>query len=220
MREKDAQKIMKELREDYNLVASSFASTRDRLWPEMKFLFDYAKRGERVLDVGCGNGRFCEYLKEARYIGVDFSEGMIKEAQKRYPEKDFYVASVLSLPFKDNFFSKVYGIAVIHQLPSFQKRKEALLEIKRVLRPGGRVFLTVWNLDKGSFFLIKNALRNLFTPLGPRDFILKRRRYYYIFKKGELSRLCREAGFSVQEEGEIKKGRESNFYVVGVKEEN
>ncbi len=210
---------MSDLREDYNLVSSSFASTRDRLWPEMKFLFDYAKKGERILDVGCGNGRFSKYLEGTDYKGVDFSEKIIEEAEKRFPKKNFYVGDALSLPFKNESFDKVYGIAVIHQIPSYRYRLQAVLEMKRVLKPGGRIFLTVWEIGKGSkLFLAKNALRNLFSPFGVRDFILKRRRYYYIFKKGELSALCANAGLFPEEEDVVVRKAERNLYIIARKE--
>jgi len=220
MKKEYAQKIINELQEDYNLVASSFASTRDRLWPEVKFLFDYAKKGDRVLDVGCGNGRFCKYLEKGKYTGVDFSEKMIEEAKKRFPKKDFRVANALSLPFQGETFDKVYAIAVIHQIPSEEYRKQFLAEMERVLKPGGQLFLTAWNLEKkGKLFLLKNAFSNIFSPLGSRDFLLKRKRYYYIFKKGELSSLCRKAGFVVEKEGEANKKGRSNYYVVALKKQ-
>ncbi len=221
MKEKEAKKIMKDLQEDYNLVSSSFANSRNRLWPEMKFLFDYAKEGEDVLDLGCGNGRFCEYLKETNYRGIDFSENMIKEAKKRYPRNKFLIGNALSLPFKDSSFNKVYSIAVIHQIPLEKYREEAILEIKRVLRPKGMAFITVWDFGKENrFFYIKNILLNTFskTFLGPRDLFLKRKRYYYIFKKGELSRIFKKAGFRVVEEGTTKKEKRSNYYIIAEKE--
>lgn len=219
MKTKKAKIIMKKLQKDYNLVASSFASTRDRLWPEMKVLFDYAKKGERVLDVGCGNGRFSKYLSGTEYVGVDFSEKMIEEAEKRFPEKNFKVANILSLPFQDNYFDKVYGIAVIHQIPSYEYRLKALLEIKRVLKPGGYLFLTVWDIAQGrKVFFLQNALRNFFSSsLGRKDFILKRERYYYVFEKGELSTISRKAGFTPTKEGELKREKRRNFYLIARK---
>jgi len=219
MKKEYAQKIISELQEDYNLVASSFARTRDRFWPELKFLFDYAKKGEKVLDVGCGNGRFSKYLEKTSYTGVDFSEKMIEEAKNRFPKKDFIVASALSLPFKEGTFDKVYAIAVIHQIPSEEYRRQFLGEAKRVLKPGGKLLLTVWNLEKrGKLFILKNALSNIFSPLGSRDFLLKRKRYYYIFRKRELSSLCKKAGFTVKKEGEVNEKRRSNYYIIALKE--
>jgi len=187
------------------------------LWPELRFLFDYTKKGEKVLDLGCGNGRFSQYLEKADYTGVDFSEKMIEEARKRFPQKKFQVANALSLPFKANTFDKIYSVAVIHQVPSFSYRLEAISEARRVLKPGGLLFLTVWNIwEEDKMMCIKQALLNLFSfnSFGTRDIILKRDRYYYVFKKGELSHLVEKAGFSMEEEGVVKNKKHSNFYVV------
>jgi ubiquinone/menaquinone biosynthesis C-methylase UbiE len=215
----DAKKIMNDLQEDYNLISSSFATSRDRLWPEMKFLFDYAKENERVLDIGCGNGRFSQYLEKADYMGIDFSQKLIEEAKKRFPQKNFLMADALSLPFENESFNKVYGIAVIHHIPSFEYKLKILLEAKRVLMSGGYLFLTAWNLtEKNKKFLIKNTLQNLFSfSFSWQDFFIKRKRYYYLFKKNELSSLAKKAGFEIIEEGIIKEERRNNFYLIAKK---
>ena len=50
--------------EDYNLIAEQFSRARPRIWNEMRFLFnDYLIEGEKVLDLGCGNGRFYELFE-------------------------------------------------------------------------------------------------------------------------------------------------------------
>ncbi len=219
MKKEKAKKVMESLREDYNLVSSSFARTRDRLWPAGKFLFDFAKKEEKVLDLGCGNGRFSQYLEGCDYTGVDFSSGMVSEAKKRFPEKKFIVASALSLPFKDNFFDKIYSIAVIHQIPSTDYRKEALREAKRVLKKNGRIFITVWDLKKERrFFCLKQMMRNFFWgPMGSKDIILKRDRYYYLFSKKELKKIFEDVGFEVEEDGTIEEKKHNNFYLIAKK---
>ena len=201
---------MKNLRSDYNTTASSFASSRDRMWPEFKFLFDYTKKNEKVLDLGCGNGRFSQYLEDAEYVGADFSEKMIQEAKKRFSEKQFVVADATKLPFEDNYFDKVYSIAMIHQIPSHEYRLKALLEIKRVLNPNGSIFLTVWKASG-------TPPPRCFERGEGKDVFLKRDRYYYLFDEGELSSLAEEAGFSIKEEGVVEKDNRSNIYIIAEK---
>ncbi len=219
MREKNAQKIISDLQKNYNLVSPSFARSRDRLWPEAKFLFNRAKRNEKVLDLGCGNGRFSQYLEHVDYTGIDFSEKMIEEAKKRFPDKRFLVGSALDLPLKDESFDKIYGIAVFHHIPSHKYRIKALLEMKRVLKPGGFLFLTVWDMWKThQFFCIKNLFFNFFLPSrGQRDVFFKGKRYYYLFKKKEISSLANKAGFEVEKEGRLKQKRFQNFYLIARK---
>jgi alkylated DNA repair protein alkB homolog 8 len=211
MKEEEAKKIINDLRRDYNLVSSSFARSRDRMWPEVKFLFDYVKEGEVVLDLGCGNGRFSSYLEKTKYVGIDFSKGMIKEAEKRFPEKKFLTGDAFNLPFEENYFDKVYSIAVIHQIPSHKYRLQALFEIKRVLKKGGMVFLTAWKMSKEE----KNLC--IETPFSDQDICLKRKRYYYLFQEKELSLLLEEAGFVVYKEGVVMEDKRNNYFVIAKK---
>jgi ubiquinone/menaquinone biosynthesis C-methylase UbiE len=209
MARNNAKKIMDDLRDDYNLVSSSFASSRDRMWPELKFLFDYAKEKEKVLDLGCGNGRFSQYLEKTDYTGVDFSEGMISEAQKRFSGKRFLVGDALHLPFQENYFDKVYSIAMLHQIPSSEYRLQVLSEIKRVLKKEGEVFLTVWKM---------NGNEKIERFLEENEIFLKRKRYYYLFKEGELSSLLKEVGLSVLEESVVTQKERSNIYIIAKKD--
>ena len=62
-----AEYLLKKTIQDYNLIAEEFSRTRERIWPEMRFLFDeYLIPGEKILDIGCGNGRFLEIFKEKK----------------------------------------------------------------------------------------------------------------------------------------------------------
>ena len=228
-----AEQIMENLRKDYDEVAESFAKSRDRMWEEIKPLFDYAREGDEVLDLGCGNGRFSQYLEKTNYIGIDFSENLIKEAKKRFPEKKFITGNAVSLPFKENSFDKVYSIAVIHQIPSDKLREKAMLEIKRVLKEGGTAIIVVWKIQPKDYLLKKNKaqffkdsdissekkpasaiIAYLSKIRKPRNMFLKRDRYYYMFSQKEISSLCKRVGFKLRETGVLKEGVRENFYVV------
>jgi ubiquinone/menaquinone biosynthesis C-methylase UbiE len=137
MKKEYAQYLLNKTKEDYNLISEEFSRTRWFVWEETKFLFsDYVKEGDRVLDIGCGNGRYFELLKikNASYVGIDNSKNLIEEAKKKYPEADFKVADALDLPFNDNSFDKVYSIAVLHNVPSKELRAQFLKEAHRVLK--------------------------------------------------------------------------------------
>ena len=108
--------------------------------------------GDRVLDVGCGEGRhtLSAYLQaDVHAIGVDLSTRDLGTAQRRYTELDqsdphkrvdLIRGSAFSLPFADHSFDKVICSEVLEHLPSYE---DALLELKRVLKPGGLLAVSV-----------------------------------------------------------------------------
>ena len=100
--------------------------------------------GSHVLEIGFGNGRMVpEVLKQAeniRYAGLDRSPTMVEEA-KRFNallvaagRANFYLGSAERMAFPDDSFDCVFSIGVAH---FWSTPSDALLEIRRVLRPGG-----------------------------------------------------------------------------------
>ncbi len=162
MEQQYAKYLLEKTRRDYNKIAEDFSGTRSKMWKELGFLEEYLKEKDRALDIGCGNGRLYELLREREieYYGVDFSEKLIDIAKSKFPLAKFQVADGLELPFSDNFFDKAVSIAVLHHIPSEKFRLEFLKEAQRVLKPGGVFILTVWNLNKRrkSLLLLKYTI--------------------------------------------------------------
>jgi len=106
------------------------------------------RKGQHVLDVGCGVGVTPCYLAKkigCRAMGVDISDMMIRRAKERAEREgitglaEFRVADVQDLPFEEGSFDVVIGESVL----VFAKDKErALRECVRVTRPGGCVGMT------------------------------------------------------------------------------
>lgn len=226
MNKEYAKYILEKTKQDYNLIAEEFSRTRSAIWPETKSLFDrYLFFEEKTLDLGCGNGRYFEYLKDKKvnYFGVDNSEKLIGIAKNRYPGVHFQVADVLNLPFLDNFFDKVISIATFHHIPSEKFRKNFLNEAKRVLKPGGILILTVWNFKefKEFFIYFKFIILKLFgSKLDFGDFLepwgKKAVRYFHFFSKKELINLSKAVNLEVREIGIIRneRGNRRNTYLV------
>jgi SAM-dependent methyltransferase len=219
--------LLNKTREDYNLIADEFSRTRQNIWPEIKFLLDkYLFSGEKVLDLGCGNGRYFEYLKEKNvdYFGVDNSDKLIELAKNRYPGVNFQIADAFNLPFSDNFFDKIVSIAVLHHIPSEELRIKFLKELKRVLKPGGILILTVWNFHELDEFILifKSVILKLtgLSRLDWGDFLepwgKKTKRYYHYFLKRELITLFKKAEFKIKEIGGTKneRGNRRNIFLV------
>jgi len=229
MRKEFAQHILNKVRDDYNHIAEDFSNTRHRPWEEISFLFDYIKSGDRILDSGCGNGRYLPTIKErgGQYFGVDNSEELIRIAKSRYLGENFQVADVLNLPFKDNFFDRIYSVAVLHHIPSKELRLKFFEEAKRVLKKDGFLILTVWKFKRWQerLLLLKyNILRVLGkSELEKDDFFLlwqnKIPRYYHFFNEGELRSLIGGDGFEIIKSGIVKneKGNRQNLYLVAKK---
>ena len=220
---------MNKTRRDYNLIASDFSRTRNRVWEELEFLEKYVYDNEKILDVGCGNGRLYELFKERTidYYGVDFSEELIGIAGKRYPQFKFQVADAFNLPFPASFFDKVFSVAVFHHIPSKELRMKFLKEIKRVLKSEGSLVITVWKFHQTRelFLILKFTILKL-LGLSKLDFgdILepwgkKTKRYYHCFSRRELRRTVTESGFKIKEFGVLrnKKGNRQNIYLIAKK---
>jgi len=229
MDSKYADYLMAKTRQDYNLIAGDFSRTRNRVWEELEFLEKYVYDNEKILDVGCGNGRLYELFKERTvdYYGIDFSEELVGIAGKRYPQFKFQVADALNLPFPASFFDKVFGIAIFHHIPSKELRARFLKEIKRVLRPDGSLVITVWKFhrSRGLFSIFKFTILKL-LGLSKLDFgdILepwgkKTKRYYHCFSKKELTKTVTGAGFNIKEFGVLKnkRGNRQNIYLIAKK---
>jgi ubiquinone/menaquinone biosynthesis C-methylase UbiE len=227
MDKKYAEYLLNKTREDYNLIAEDFSRTRFLIWPEIRNLLDrYFFIGDKVLDLGCGNGRFLKYFGEkmADYYGVDVSENLIKIAKEIYPGAKFSVADALNLPFSDDYFDKVASIAVLHHMPSEELRIKFLKEARRVLRPGGMMFLTVWSFRefKEFFLLFKSIILKVLriSKLDRGDFLEpwadKTKRYYHYFTQKELVNLAEKSGFTIKEIGVIRneKGNRRNTYLI------
>ena len=228
MKEDLAKSLLEKTREDFNLIAKDFSKTRQRLWPELIDVFQqHIKVGDKVLDIGCGNGRLLDLFdsKEVDYTGIDNSAGQIGEAVRRYPGRIFLKADALDLPFPDNSFDKVFSIAVLHEIPSLEFRKRFLQEAKRVLKPGGLYFLTVWDLRSRTLLILKYSFlkifgrsgldwNDVFIPWGKRV-----KRYYHVFNKREISQLVKNSGFEIIKAGIARKQDRSqaNLYMIAKK---
>jgi ubiquinone/menaquinone biosynthesis C-methylase UbiE len=106
---------------------------------------------DRILDVACGTGEYERLLLERnskqQITGIDISENMLnvaKEKYQTYPNIEFHQASVNSLPCDNNSFDVVISANAFHY---FDNPQIALTEMKRVLKPNGKLVILDWNKD-------------------------------------------------------------------------
>jgi SAM-dependent methyltransferase len=125
-------------------------------------------KDKKCLDAGCGSGRYSIALARngaESVTAIDISKNGIAEAKKRavgIPKIQFQQASTLDLPFKESEFDFVLSAGVIHHTPDFNG---ALLELFRVLKPGGKLFLLVYGTGGLRWTAIK-SLRPIVSQLG------------------------------------------------------
>jgi len=231
MEKEYAKYLLKKTKDDYNLIADDFSRTRSFAWEELRPLAQHTIPGEKILDLGCGNGRLLQIFKgmNIEYFGVDSSEKLIKIAKEKYPKKKFQVADALNLPFPGNFFDKIYSIAVLHHIPSTEFRFQFLKEARRVLKPEGLLILTVWNLWQRQNWklLLKFNLSKLSgkSKLDFNDvFVTWRKtikRYIHCFTLKELSSFTEKIGFQIKDSGYLDRGKtkKANIYLIVEKQE-
>lgn len=224
-----AKRLLDKTRQDYNAIAKDFSSTRRFVWKGMEPLYNYALSGEKILDLGCGNGRLLQIFKEIDidYTGADSSEKLIEIARKNYPNAKFEVADALHLSFPNNYFDKIYSVAVLHHIPSKELRLKFLEGVKRILKPDGMLILTVWDLWqwRKTKKLFKFALLKLLgrSKLDFKDIFVpwqkNCQRYVHCFTEKELKALIKKAGFKIKENGTLKMpdSKENNIYIVARK---
>ncbi len=106
--------------------------------------------GQRVLEVGFGDGYGMAYLAKAarELVGVDIAPGNVPRAQAKYPAPNltFQQFDGLRLPFSEGEFDAVFAFQVIEHIPQLQLIPW-LTEIRRVLKEGGHFYLSTLNLE-------------------------------------------------------------------------
>lgn len=130
----------------YEVLANIwFLGLRARVWDRLVALSG-AEPGQRVLDVGCGTGYFARRVARAvspsgTVVGIDPSASMLDYAARHAPANlTFQVAGAEYLPFSGQSFDLVVSSLAFHHFPG-DRRREAVREMFRVLRPGGRLFI-------------------------------------------------------------------------------
>ncbi len=115
-------------------------SKRYHAWWTNKMLNGLEAHFERVLDNGCGIGHLHEFIPSNQIVGIDASSRMLHYASEHI--ESLVLGNSLELPFKSNSFTLVVCRSLLHHLTDKEK---AVLEIHRVLRPGGKVVFSDTN---------------------------------------------------------------------------
>lgn len=156
-------KYAEKSRECYNRKADNYDNTFDGRFTEKfkKLLADsiMIDPGDNVLDIACGNGTLLKMLSgkyDFKGYGIDISEKMIENAQRKCKNMKFEVSSCEHTPFEDKTFDAITVCASYHHFPdTVQFAKEA----NRILKPHGMLYIAEVYYP---FFI-----RTIFNPFIP-----------------------------------------------------
>lgn len=168
------------------------------------------KKGENFLELGCGLSFFSRHLAKLgmTVVGIDISLEALKLAKAVFDKEKitnylFVRGNVLSMPFKSNSFSLIYGAGVIEH---FKDTFSAVKELQRVLKKGGVAYNTVPYLNIGSLTYRQvwgniprlPILEDLFTFVHTKILKAKHMRFGYelSFTRSYLQKIHERAGFS------------------------
>lgn len=224
MDKKTAQDILESVKSAYSAIAQEFSASRPYLWGGFEEFLQYVKENDLVLDVGCGNGRLIQlFLKlPVQYTGLDSCEHLLKLASEAYPDKTFVRGDVLKLPFDTGYFDVLFCIATIHHVPSDDLRNQTMREIYRVLKSGGYLIMTNWDLFTKRYwkYIFRSMAQKFFkrSKLDWKDIMVpwknKTMRYYHCFTLSEMRSLAQSSGFDIIKHYKARHGKNKNLVMV------
>ena len=185
-------------REVFDQIAESWYGVRH--WPLLKEELDALAvrwQGGNLLNIGCAHGPdFLPFSHGFELWGLDSSAAMLKQAVRYSTKFKFYVnlvaADAVSLPFPDNSFDWAISVAAYHHIRGREEREKAFKELRRVLKPKGEAFVTVWNREQPRFWFRSKEQQ---VPWRLKEKTVYR--YYYLFSYAELRKLLIKADWEI-----------------------
>ena len=181
------QKYVKDV---YENIAERFNHTRAYKWKWIDDFYKTLHKNTLVYDVGCGSGRNMNY-NGLNFIGIDNCSNFIKICKSKNLEA--INANIINIPLEDDTADAIVCIAMFHQLSNYENRLKALQELKRLIKPGCKILLSVWSINQPA------KTRRTFDKYGDNIVLWNNygsiyERYYYIFQIDEIKDLFKKAG--------------------------
>lgn len=167
----------------YETTAREFDQTRGAPWPGWRVALPHLPPVVRVLDAGCGNGRFGQFLaresaSEIIYTGVDSSPALLARARAALCDLDASLleTDLLRDPLPDGSFDLVALFGVLHHIPGEATRRRLIVQLADRLAPGGLLFFSAWRFAEFERFRRRIVPWPADLSAEPGDYLLDWRR--------------------------------------------
>ena len=217
------QKIKQDLESFYNSEAKKYAETRKKFWHEEKAILEAItplfeqKEKVRILEFGCGSGRFATLLNQNfagkfDYVWIDLSEELLSYASKDNPNLTFFQWDITKLikNFEQESFDLIVWTSSFQHIPTSKERSFLMKNFYRLLDYDWMLLMTNWSLSnwfikrhwkivmKAKIFSrFKWTSRDLMVPRTDENWKVYER-FYHFFSLEELKNLANFAGFSLK----------------------
>jgi SAM-dependent methyltransferase len=185
------------------------AATYDREWGAISpnhrrfvaALVDRCPAGGRVLDAACGTGKYFGMILDAgrQVVGVDQSAGMLAQARAKHPEVPVQKVGLQELAFEAEFDAALCVDAMENVFP--EDWPLVLANLRRALRPGGHLYLTVELADEEELARVLAEATADGLPVVAGEFTSRGSGYHYYPQLDQVAVWVREAGLEAVEDG-------------------
>lgn len=163
MNEKTVKEILNLNKKFYQSVSDEFSKTRRAPWSGWGRVVEVVKKVARgkagvltkikILDLGCGNGRFYEFIKKELpnidYTGVDINNDLLRKAKEKYKDARFIKKDIFEkLNSVKGEFDVVVVFGITHHLPDEKFRNVWFAYLPKLLSKNGVLILTFWDFEK------------------------------------------------------------------------
>lgn len=175
----------------YDGVATNFSNGLSK-YNDFESFLKLLKPKSKVLDLGCGAGRYTNALAAAGMdvLGIDISRDMVAEAKKNYPGLDFILDNFFRYDFSKDQFDAVWCADVFLHIP-YSLNNLFMLKVRKILKPGGFFYLVtrVEEQEKDGWVGIEWNVKN-----GPAE----SKTYWKIISPANLEKLLEGKDFEIR----------------------